>query len=73
MVGEVEESGGRDAMSETVIVGGIVRSELLGLPGYSMCEAKSSWACIESRLIIVSCDATEVGTSAACCREEGRP
>lgn len=36
MVGEVEESGGRDAMSETVIVGGIVRSELLGLPGYSM-------------------------------------
>jgi hypothetical protein len=72
-VGEVEESGGRDAMSETVIVGGIVRPQLLGLLGYSMCEAKSSWACIESRLIIVSGDATEVVASAACCREEGSP
>lgn len=75
MVGEVEEDS-EEAVSEMMTVGGEVKSRVRGLLmlGYSSCEAKSSfWASIESRMMSCSRDAAKVETSAACCREKGRP
>lgn len=82
MVGELEKEEA-EAVSFTVTVGGgrieswrcrLVVLLLLYVLGYSSREAKSSLrVSIESRMKSCSRDATEVDTSAAYCREEGRP